>query len=189
MSRFGDQPSQIPETSLDYMHSPPKMQIRKFGSSDPEDVVIAQFNPSEFEESVAPKWARLAPQGLSHEVRQFISTGPYAIKLTLFWMVRSVGELQEAHRDRRRLLSWANPSKVSAALGGAASGPATLLLIWPGMLSLRCDLISVKLKHQMFNREARATVFNADCEFEEQRSTFLSSEGVAVNSGQRLGSP
>lgn len=152
-----------------------------------QDEVIAQFNPAEFEESIAPKWARLDIQGLSHEIRQFLHTGSYEIKLALYFSARSTDELAYAHYCRRLMLSWANPRKIADDMSGG--GPPTLLLVWPGMLSIQCDLISLKIKHTRFNLEGRSVLFTAECIFEENRGSFLTSELVTHDTDLRLGDP
>src|SRR5688500_3311971 len=75
--------------------------------------VVAQFNPEELDEQVAPNWARLQVQGLSHEVRHFRNTSPYAQRFTLYFRAASPEELVVMHRARRQLLSWAYPRRIS----------------------------------------------------------------------------
>lgn len=172
-------------TSLEFavpVREPPRMHIKNLRS---QEEVIAQFNPSEFEEAVAPKWATVEVQGLSHEIRQFLHTGAYEINLALYFHARSAQELAYAQQSRRRLLSWANPRKVADDMVGG--GPPTLLLVWPGMLSLQCDLISLKIKHSRFNLNARSVLYTATCTFAEAPGTFLTSEQVSSDADQRLG--
>jgi hypothetical protein len=165
-------------------YEPPRMSITNLRTGDE---VVAQFNPAELVETVAPRWARLAPQGLSHEVHHFQNTSPYQVPIELFFRAYSREELVLIHRARRHLLSWAMPRRIGSDVVGG--GPPQLLLVWPGMLSLRCFLTELKLTHSRFNSQSRSVQFTASATFEEEPGTLLTSESVAEDSLLRFGDP
>lgn len=163
---------------------PPRMSITNLRSGAE---VIAQFNPAELQESVAPQWARLAPQGLSHEVHHFTHTGPYEIQMELFFRAYSQAELDDIHRARRHLLSWAAPRRIGSELVGG--GPPQLLIVWPGMLAVTCYLTELRITHNRFNSNARSVGYTAVVVFEEVRSSLLTTELVADDTELRFGDP
>lgn len=153
--------------------------------------VVAQFNPEELEEQVAPNWARLQVQGLSHEVRHFRNTGPYTQRFTLYFRAATPEDLVLMQRARRQLMSWAYPQRIRASnyVGG---GPPELLLIWPGMLAIYVHLVECRIKHQRFNVEGHSVQFEAQVGFEEARGVtdepeLLTSDRVAGDPEQRFG--
>lgn len=162
--------------------SPPKMSITNLRSGVE---IVAQFNPTEFEEQVAPNFARFSAQGQSHEKRHFTYTGSFAVTTTLYFRAFSPAELDEIHRARRHLLSWAYPRRIgSDTVGG---GPPPLLFVWPGMLALPVDLISARIVHEAFNKAGKSVRFRAEVTFEESRDTLLTTESVADDEELRFG--
>jgi hypothetical protein len=165
-------------------YEPPRMSITNLRSGEE---VVAQFNPGELGESVSPQWSRLAPQGLSHEVHHFTHTGPYQIQIELFFRAYSPEELERIHRARRHLLSWAMPRRIGSDLVGG--GPPMLLLVWPGMLSIQCYLVELKLTHSRFNSQSRSVQYTAALTLEEEPGTLITSESVAEDTRLRFGDP
>lgn len=168
----------------DFDFDPAKMSITNLVSGAE---VIAQFNPEEFQESVQPIWARLAAQGLSHEVHHYAHTSPYVVQMDLYFRAFSKEELLELHRARRHLLSWAHPRRIASELVGG--GPPRLLLVWPGMLSIECFLTEARITHQRFNQHLRSTSMVASVSFEEDPTTLLTTEMVADDDLLRFGDP
>lgn len=173
---------------------PPKLSLTNLQNGAE---VVAQFLPEEFEESVAPEWARLKPQGLSHNVHHFENTSPYVCGFKLYFRAFSTAELVLLQRARRHLLSWAYPRRISTSelVGG---GPPTLLLVWPGMLSIEVVLSALSIHHERFNSASQSVQFTADVSFEERRGVgtlggaagaLLTSEFVADDPEQRFGDP
>jgi Contractile injection system tube protein len=160
----------------------PKLSVTNLRSGEE---VVAQFNPNELDESVAPQWSRLAPQSFSGDIRQFNNTNSYGLKLSLYFRAYSEQELVDLHRARRQLLSWAYPRRINSAVIGG--GPPALLLAWPGMLSITVDLITVRIVHDRFNTAARSVSFKAECVFEERRDKLLTSDAVADDTDLRFG--
>lgn len=162
--------------------TPPRMSITNLRSGAE---VVAFFNPPEWDESVQPSWARLAPQGNSHEVHHFQNTSPYELKFTLYFRAGSPDELLAMQRARRHLLSWAYPMRTSDdTLGGA---PPKLLLVWPRMLCVEVFLTGCRIKHQRFNSAGMSVQFDADVTFEESLESLLTSGYVAEDPEQRFG--
>lgn len=149
------------------------------------DEVVVQFNPPDFDEQVSPQFARLAPQGLSHEVHHFDHTGPYELRFQLRFQAMTSAELELLRRARRHLLSWAYPRRTATdALGG---GPPPILIVWPRMLSVQGFMTGLRLKHERFNSMGDSVLFTADVSFEEQPGTLITFDLVVDDNSQRLG--
>ncbi len=158
---------------------PIRMSIRDLNTGE---LLEAQFNPTNLDESITVDWARLKPPGLSHEVLQYDHTenykpGPLELVFDALgegWSVDRIGEA------RKFLLS------VCYSKSGAQSvreGEATrVLLFWPNLMSLTCVLTSLKIKHSRFNLAGQPTYFVATVALEEIRDARLFSEDVR-NSG------
>lgn len=160
----------------------------------------AQFNPEELNEIISVDWSELNIQGLSHRPHQYSSTENHEFSFTLQFnaidngggkMVTgdasvlntptaSAGGTQNRLADilmaRNYLLSLAYGPRGRQDVTG--SSPSRFLFVWPGLVSLTCQLHRLKMKHQQFDLQGRPTRFEADITIKECRDVRLFSDDV-----------
>ena len=149
--------------------------------------LLAQFNPTQFTESLGVNWTTLQIPGLSHKPLQFINTDNLKLRFELYFQARSPDELLDIQRARLLLIAWCYPRNVSNdIIGGAAP---RLLVTWPGMLSLEAVLRNVDITHQRFNKLGQSVHFTANVQLEEVSEALLTFDTVAEDDAARFGSP
>lgn len=142
--------------------------------------IIAQFNPTEFTESVSVEYSRQKVVGLSHQPLQYVNTGNDALGFDLFFNAEDIEQLKRNMFSRKFLLSVAYPRRTAQLVTGG--GPPRLMFIWPGFISLTCVLIGVSFTYQRFAATGHPLEFTASVTLEEIRDIRLLSDEV-------LGSP
>jgi hypothetical protein len=157
--------------------APPKMALVDLTTLERLD---AQFNPTEFTETIGAAWASIVIPGLSHVVRQFDHTESLVYDMTLFFHSVNGGEEAQAVIDtaRRFLLSKVYPRPIAGLV--KRGGAPRLLFVWPGQVSITCGLMKLKFQHQRFNTQNLKTIaYTATITLEEVRDELLTSDTVA----------
>ena len=167
----------------DASQEPPKLSFTNLRNGTE---LLVQFNPVEFEEQLAANYGRLQSQGNSHQQLQFANTNNFKVVFELEWVARSRQELTELRRARRILMSWHYPRTVANDIVGG--GPPSVLMVWPGMLTLEIRSMSVRLKHKRFNGRAKSVWMFASLTIEEFREFRLTDDEVENDNQFRLGS-
>jgi hypothetical protein len=142
--------------------------------------IVAQYNPTEFEESIGTEWNRLTTPGSSHQRMHFSNTQNYTVSMELNFRALSEEDYDEVNTTRHHLMSWCYPQSATASSPG--QGPPRLLATWPLVFSIECYLISCTFKNKRFAPDGRCTMFTANVKFEECRDTRLTSEDVVQTS-------
>lgn len=171
---------------------PPKVQL--INTSNPDQRVIAQFNPTTLEESLEVLYQRQAVLGLSHEPMQYQRTANYKIPIELYWTStredarapqgqqpngpgRSFTDINQ--ENRRNLLSWCYPERgASDILGGA---PPRLLFIWPEYIAMTCVITSVRIRVSKFSLSGKPDQWRCTLNLEEISDVRLTQEEVRDN--------
>lgn len=138
--------------------------------------VVAQMNPTTFDESIGAEYEKLSTQGQSHQRQHYRNTSNYVVSMELRWRAFSEDEYAEMIVARHQLLSWCYPWRTA---GQRQIGPPRLIATWPSVFSMSCYLMSCKIKHERFGLDGGSLAFTASVVFEEARDRFLSSSQVA----------
>jgi hypothetical protein len=166
-----------------FQDSPARMSIKNMSLSPPGDVLTAQFNPTELEESLSTDWAKLAVLGFSHKPQQFQQTDNHAFQFELTFNAvddSPTSQLPTIAAARRFLLALCY-SPRSAQRSVASGGPPRVLFVWPKLASLTSVVKKVSFKHTMFNREGDSVLFVAKLQLEEIRDARLYADEVLKN--------
>ncbi len=143
------------------------------------ETVEAQFNPSEFEETLRVNWARLHPPGLSHERLQYDHTENHKVTFELIFDAMQADGISGVDRNldaRAFLLSLCYAKRGARTVN---DGEATrVLFMWPGFISLTAVIAELKFKHSRFNLAGQPSFFKVAVSLEEIRDTRLTSEEV-----------
>jgi hypothetical protein len=141
------------------------------------EVLEAQFNPTDFEETVGVNWARQTVPGLSHQVKQFINTKDVQFKLELFNRVSDGGPAELARiKDARKFLYAAcHPRRAQSLVGG---GAPRLLFVWPKLITLTCVIDSLTFKYTRFNIEGDPVSYTSTLVLEEIRDVVVTMEDI-----------
>ncbi len=154
---------------------PPRMTITRM---DTGALVSAQFNPEQVEEELSVNYAELSVLGLSHKPMQYLGTSNLALNYDLGFDVLSI-DGGSALAARKFLHSVCYASK--AAQGIASGDPPDLLFFWPGLYSIVCRLLKLKISFKRFNSSLTPTLFVATVNLAEIRQFRLYSEDVDAN--------
>lgn len=161
---------------------PLKMAITNLVTTD---TIRPQYNPEIVKEELSAVWTSLAVPGLSHPRKQFIHTEAYTINLTL--MFNAIGKSPEQQAENlyaRRFIMAAMTPRAGA--GSVATGGAPrLLFVWPGMISITCNIAKASFEHRTFNWLGPSTVFTAEVSIEEVRSRLYTMEEVLSQGTER----
>ena len=143
-----------------------------------DEQIEAQYNPTEFDETVGAAFARQAVQGLSHQVMQFSNTENYKCNFTLFFSSVSGGPFTQKaiERTRRFLMSMCYPRRTAGTV--RSGGAPRALFVWPNLISLTCFVTSVKFNHRRFNLLGKSVDYSAAVTLEEVRDALITSEDV-----------
>lgn len=156
--------------------SPPKMTI---GNMLTGQVLTAQYNPEEIEETIEANFQRLTIPGLSHQVLQFVNTGNLGVSFDLTFDSR-MPAAPDIDFARSFLMALTYPTRQATSV--ATGGPARALFFWPGLYSLKCNVVKYKGAHKHFGSDASSQRRVLSVTLEEARDTRLYAEDV-----QRLG--
>lgn len=144
------------------------------------DELIAQFNPTEFEDEVSPEYSRITPIGGSHAKMQFEHTNNQTVPLELLFSAQTEEDYRYINAARHTIQSWCYP--LAGTADSPSKGPPRLLATWPLVFSLECYLTRCRIKYLRFAPDGRCTRFTASVTFEECRDRRLTSEQVALAS-------
>jgi hypothetical protein len=126
---------------------------------DTNDKVDFQFNPEQLEETYKARYANMEVFGLSHQPLHFLGNENAAISLDLVFdqvvaaTRRGTRDLSETDgvtdidQVRRTLVSFLYPLRLGS---GVSASPSPILFSWPRMAAMRMRILSVNLKHTMF---------------------------------------
>lgn len=164
--------------------TPPRMTIVNLHT---QDQLEAQFNPSEFSETIGAKYGEEVVPGLSHPVRQFINTEAEGLDIALYFDAITAGVAQQERNlwARKFLMAACYPRRMASNLRSA--GAPRLLFVWPGLISITCTLDKAKFGYMRFNTDASPVVFTAQCTLTEIRDTLLTCEDVLDVGTERSG--
>lgn len=165
--------------------SPPRLRIFNL-KADPafnENVLVVQFNPSQFEEFLSVNYARPQVLGQSHQELQYLSTSNMVIPLELFFLSRDFDTHFKGVEAKRFLHSLCYPTRGADAIVSGA--PPRALVVWPGVLSMSTKITQLRVKNQRFNNLGQVVQFTADCTFEEMREVRWTSEDARTFGSQR----
>jgi len=138
--------------------------------------IVAQMNPTTFDESIGAEYDKLSTPGQSHQRMHYRNTANYVVSMDLRWRAFSEDEYAEMIVARHQLLSWCYPWHSA---GQRQIGPPRLVATWPTVFSISCYLMSCKIKHERFGLDGGSVAWTASVVFEEARERFLSSAQVA----------
>lgn len=161
--------------------TPPRMTLVNMATNE---VIEAQANPPEFEESVSVTYARHAIPGLSHQPIQFTHTENTKYKLSLEFMAANYGAagLASMLEARKFLLSLCHPRQATSY---RQAGAPRALFIWPNLISLSCFVTGLRFSYRRFNIEGYPVEFSADLDLEEVRDELVTSEQIRAQGTQR----
>lgn len=151
--------------------------------------VVAQFNPTDFQESIDVLWQKQPILGMSHPQQQYMGTDAHTVQLDLYFnklmlqasrepLLSTIGVNEFAHPDdiKRFLLSLCYSRRGAPNVVGGA--PSRVLVIWPGTLSMVCIVKSINIRNTRFARTGVVTEFTCAIVLEEIRDVRLTSEDV-----------
>lgn len=142
--------------------------------------VIAQLNPTEFEDEVGADYDKLSTPGQSHERMHFRNTQNYVVTMDLYFRAYTEAEYAEMNRARHMLQSWCYPRGSISSVLNLAGGPPSLLATWPEIFSIECKLLRCRFRNRKFRPTGGVVQWIASVQFEEDRSKRLTSEQVAL---------
>lgn len=141
---------------------------------DTNEEIVAQLNPTAFEEEVGSEWDRLSTPGQSHQHMQYRYTSNYEVSMDLHFHAYSEAELKEITRARHHLMSWLYP------IDHGHGGPPRLLATWPLAFSIECYMTRVRFRNERFLKSGAIAEFTATVTFEESRDRKLTSDQVSL---------
>lgn len=158
-----------------YAAVPERMSLTNLVTSD---VLGAQYNPEELNETIGAAYSKQVVLGLSHTVKQFTNTEDLGVTFTLIF---SSFESKEAHQQNlaaRRFLHAVCYPRVTGVGGIRSGGAPRVLFVWPQLFALTCVVTKVAFKHSQFNLRGAPVRMSAAVTLEEIRDEFLSMEDV-----------
>jgi hypothetical protein len=142
------------------------------------DELVAQFNPSDFDDDLTNEFNRLSPHGASHQRMHFSHTNNYTVPLELYFTAATEAQYDLINKARHKIQSWCYPLRATETV--PSSGPPRLLATWPLVFSIECYLTRCKIKYLRFAPDGRCTRFTASVTFEQCRDKPISSEEIAA---------
>lgn len=149
--------------------------------------LVAQLNPTEFEDEVGAEFAKITTPGGSRQHLHFTTTTNLQTPMELLFRAYTEAEYDEINRARHLLKSWVYPQAATQNTPG--KGPPLLLATWPLVFSIECQLTRCKIKYLKFAPDGRCTRFTANVQFEESGDKRLTSESIAAELVVRGESP
>lgn len=148
--------------------------------------------PPEVGEKLAPRLARLAVVGASHEEIQYEGTGNHALDFELTF--DALSELGHGRFDvpgadgiedaRRFLLGFCYAERGAQSIVDAR--PPPLVLVWPRMWSLVTVMPDIEFRHTRFSSSGAATLTVAKIKLEERRTLRLFRGDVIARGTRRI---
>jgi hypothetical protein len=140
--------------------------------------LVAQLNPTEFEDEVNAEHARITTPGGSRQHHHFTTTSNYTVPMELLFRAYTEAEYDEINKARRTIQSWCYPQGATQDTPG--KGPPILLATWPRVFSIECYLMRCKIKYLRFAPDGRCTRFTANVQFEQTGDKRLTMESIAA---------
>lgn len=140
--------------------------------------LVAQLNPTDFEDEVGAEYARITTPGGSRQHLHFTTTSNLQTPMELLFRAYTEAEYDEINRARHLIKSWVYPQAATQSSPG--KGPPLLLATWPRVFSIECVLMRCKIKYLKFAPDGRCTRFTANVQFEESGDKRLTSESIAT---------
>ncbi len=147
----------------------------QLGNLDSQEVVTAQYAPTEFTETYGAEWAKLTVPGLSHKLLQFVSGENAALDLDLEFN-QIVEPKVPILEQRKFLMSLVVPRRGASDV--TTGTPARVLVSWPEMFLWTCRLTKLAMTHNFFAATGGSLMFKAKLSLEEARVTRLYAEDV-----------
>lgn len=166
-------PTDVPSS---FLGAPERMYLIDLKTSE---VMTAQFNPAELNETLKVARAKLHPPGLPHERLQYSYTENHRVTFELIYDALSDPEASvEGNLDARNfLMSLCYPKQGVRSVNDGAD--TRVLFVWPNMISLTAVISELRFKHSRFARTGESTFFKVDVSIEEIRDGVpLTSEEV-----------
>lgn len=161
----------------DVSQSPSRFSVVNLSTNEE---LVAQFNPTEFDDELSPDYDRITPIGGSHARMHFRHTNNYNVPLELFFTAQTEEDYKYINEARHKIQSWCYP--LAGSKDSPSKGPPRLLATWPLVFSIECYLTRCRMKYLRFAPDGRCTRFTASVTFEECRDRRLTSEQVALAS-------
>lgn len=154
------------------------------------ELMVAQYNPQELEETLSVNWNELSVLGMSHKPLQYQNTGNHAFKFKLeFSAINAMGQKVAPSiavenfngqtyvlNARNYLLSLCYPSRgANTIIGG---GPPRVLFYWPQSVAIDAVIGELSLHHKSFNHRLGTSRLEVDVSLREIRDVRLVSEDV-----------
>lgn len=148
------------------------------GDLETGESLQALYNPAKVEATIEVNFTRLTIPGLSHQILQFIHTGNLAVSFTLGFDGNSQDDVDAADgQDMRNFLHSLTLQRKSAS-SVASGSPPRVLLYWPNLYQIVCQLVTMKEIHDFFDPTMAPVIFAVELKVEENRQTRLFSEDV-----------
>ena len=160
---------------------PPRISM---GNLRTGEIVEMPLFPESFNEEISVSWSKLQILGMSHEPKQYSNTGNYRIPgLILPFQSLDAEVIDRYHDIRNFLMSLTVPPEGASDI--RSGGADRIMFFWPQMISMTCNIESLRFSHERFNRFGRSTSFRATIDLEEIRDVRLTSEDVRVSGTRR----
>jgi len=139
-----------------------------------ENVLTAQFNPTELEEALSVNWNKLPVLGLSHMPLQYQQTDNHGFSFELaFRALDDTGNKLDSIAHARRFLLSLCYSQRGTNQSLATGAPPRVLFYWPQLAALTCVIRKLSIKHTQFNRLGAPVVTAVKVTIEEIRDFRL----------------
>lgn len=168
-----------------------KASLTNLDDSEPGARRPFLFNPTELEENYGGRWTRADVPGLSHQPLQHLGGLNTTIPLTIYVdqlvynvqrpreqrpVVDTLDNISDVDEYRRFLISLATQRPGTTI---AAASPPPVLFSWPGIISMRVRVLSVRLRHLQFTAGgARPRIYVADLQLEEDAQGRLTNRDI-----------
>lgn len=139
-------------------------------TTNPDNQIVAAFNPTELEQAVPMDWTRMVAPGGSFSRIHFIATRNYTLDLELYWTAFTIEQLKVAEKARSQLLAWQYPEFNPS---GWSLGPSRIHFDWPNVTNMTCYMIDLRMKNLRFARNGQVTRWVATMKLEECLDSFL----------------
>lgn len=146
------------------------------GNLATREFIVTQYTPTRVQEELSSMYEELKVLGLSHQPLQYSGTTNHKISFNLDFN-GSPAQGQTALDQRRFLLANHYPSRSQRNV--KATGPSGIVVDWPGLFSLVCVQMSVKIEHEIFLPSGAPLKFSAALTFAELRDLRLHAEDVS----------
>lgn len=122
----------------------------------------AWANPPQLGMRTTVNWNRLAPPGADHQPLQFTGTGNRQLTEVELMFDRSLADASEL--DLTRVRTFLDATTVPA---GPGLPPPTLLVVWPGVLTLEVVVVSLEPQLRRFAVDGTPLEFAATLALEQ----------------------